>query len=460
MLNADFQFVYLYSLPSLITSHFMSSPIVNCSKDNGGGGDDPSDDPSSTHTKDHYGYFKMVDLREHDTSDQYNIEMGVYAVNIKSVFDVIEKLKDMDNPPLSDSDLDKFNYPYCSKDEVDDGRVKNDKRPIQIKATQESSSWIDDKSLAYKYCNALSMYWGLTPYYTESYDGTPVTHSSDDDAFYGVRLPTNEEWVFAANSGIDDRLFSGPKWVKSDINFGVSGKENMFMNTGSNPHGYGDHSKYTNYFNLTCHLLPETTDIETAEDGKPIYCYPKNPQTTEIILNIINDFNSDNYGTYVQNFGLPYLGDYAWTKYSLYRDDNNPIIFPDDVPMYILPQIYVSGNKNSPVWVYDESKRWDYFKIGDNVYKSNINGWANRLSSTGGLYGTHDVDSLNANDWGFKNMTGNVAELVVNNDGSTAYKGGSFASNPQKGYNYVPTTLNDAKGIVGFRVCRNIKPKE
>ncbi len=418
MLNSDFQFVYLSYYSSLITSHFFATPVIDFSKNNGGG-DDPSD-PSGTHDKPKYVDYRMVDLRPYDTSGQFQIEMGVYAVTRECAKILIsDYLNESDNYP---------SYPLTDSE--------GDKRPIQIKSAET----------AYRYCNALSEYWGLTSYYTEAYDGTPVTDSPDDDAFYGVRLPTNDEWVFAANAGLNNSLYSGPKWTGSDLD------EGTFTNTGSNP-VYGSHALYVDYFRLTYKELDVSSCdyTETDKNGKTVYCWNSIPETSNTITNIIDGYTPDSFGTFPQNFEMPFLSEYAWTRYNLYTNKASTLSY---MPMVLMSDIYVSGDKDSHLWKdVSDDKIFRVFKIGDNYYKTNIYGWHNRVGNKEGdsqSFGTHAVGMLKPNDYGLYDMTGNVAELVKEG----YYKGGSFATSQKDVINSANIPSDKAQG---FRVCRNIK---
>ena len=308
---------------------------------------------------------------------------------------------------------------------------QGDKRPVEIR---------NDVSVAYRYCNALSEHWGLTPYYTDSYDGT---ESDVEDHQYGVRLPTNEEWVFAANAGLPNSLYSGPKWTTDDI------VNNVFAITGNNP-VYGEHNQYADYINLTYKELPEEPDYTEEDlDGNTIRCWNNNPSSIGTILNLIDGYREDDYGTSPQNFGLPYLGNYAWTKCTVYNLSTPTTL--NDIPLYLPSDAVSSGDPSTHTWTVNNSVNNTIIKIGDIYYKINVRGWHNRIGDRGNLIGTRAVGLLQPNDYGLYDMTGNVAELVEEGH----YKGGSFATNQGNIINSYNGSASSAKNVVGFRVCRS-----
>lgn len=452
---------------ALTTPEYFNSLLPKYINNNDGEDDDdePSYDPSGTHSNEsQYGYYRMEDLRSYDKTGDIQIEIGVFSVTRKCVFDLINNL---DNSPVTMNDIEEeYNYPDYSLT-----HNEGDNRPIQLKVTKENGSLLEDKSLAYKYCNALSLYWGLTPYYTDDYNGTPVTNDSSNDAFYGVRLPTNNEWVFAANAGLDNSLYSGPKWTEDDLD-----SSGTFTNTGSNA-VYGEHSQYVDYFRLTYKELDVTTrdNTETDKNGKEIYCWNNIPETVNTITNIISAYNPNSFGSFTQNFEMPFLRQFAWTRYNLYTDNveqlkNAPVEWLSDMPIVLMSDIYYSGDKDSHSWTTvsastedgdqtkADAKIYRVFKVGNNYYKTNIYGWHNRVGNKEGdsfSFGTHSVGLLKPNDYNLYDMTGNISELVQEG----WYKGGSTATNQK---NITNSSKIDAseKEICGFRVCRTIKQKQ
>ena len=391
---------------------------------------DPSD-PSGIHDdKEKYGDYRMVDLRKYD-SGSHQIEMGVYAVTRECAKELIK------------DDLTKENnLPEYSLTESE-----GDKRPVEIKS---------DKRTAYRYCNALSEKWGLTPYYTDAYDGTK---SDAEDSDYGVRLPTNEEWEFAANADKDHLLgqgeyflYSGPKWKNTDA------PELLFSNSGQCSYpGYGDKSDPQNIdrWKFMYAILPE--DTATIIDG--IYYWEDIPDNPSMIGTHIDNYQEGDtqYSNSLANFSMLDLNNYAWTRLNLYNDGPQKSDI-EDMP-HVLPFFVYEDNKATTIendhnWLKNSSYNpTDVFGFKNKLYKTNVRGWHNRVGDTAGSsnsFGTHAVGKLSPNDFGLYDMTGNVAELVEEG----YYKGGSFASNQKNVQNNLKPT---SEKVQGFRVCRTIK---
>ena len=102
-------------------------------------------------------------------------------------------------------------------------KFKGDNNPV------ENVSWYD----AVKFCNALSQKMGLTPVY--KIDGNNVTQNTSADGF---RLPTVEEWQYAAKGG-ENYTYAGSNNVDEVAWYNGNSGSKTHPVAQKKPNGYG-----------------------------------------------------------------------------------------------------------------------------------------------------------------------------------------------------------------------------
>ena len=122
------------------------------------------------------------------------IKLADYLNFYKEVKDLFVKI------PGKDFAMMKTEVPESLYETVIAGNIESFKE--DIKFPKDSVTWHD----AVKFCNLLSEIFGFTPVYVD--DPKAIDGISKNDNANGFRLPTGEEWVYAAKGG-QDYKYSG-----------------------------------------------------------------------------------------------------------------------------------------------------------------------------------------------------------------------------------------------------------
>ena len=403
---------------------------------------------------------------------------------------------------------------FCRDNEdLDEDEVKNLKRNTSNYPV-ENVSWYD----AIYFCNKLSVKKGLQPVY--AVDGETSVRKWDyepynDDEIYGeitqdifadgYRLPTVEEWLYAAKGGKNYR-YSGSfdidkvAWYEGNSNdvvhpvaqknsngyglYDMSGNVSewcwdFFGNhryryyCGGSWYGYDNHCKVDNKYSINADdrnddigfrlVRSNYGSLDMVKILDKDYSIGKTEVTQKLYESIMGENPSEFKGKNnpVENVSF-FDAIYFCNKLSMMYGFECVYALDEDTDInkwnytpnkgetpYYEDNVHFNGAANgfrlptSEEWVYAAKGGQDFKYAGsDNLEEV---GWCGSNSKNT----THPVATKKANGYGLYDMSGNVGEWCIDYDGLDV-KGGCWSSDEKFSVDYV-----GQYNVIGFRLARN-----